>query len=69
MNNFEKIKEMKLKDIWQMLGFSEFEEEVQQRVFLNVFNLINCKYCPAQKQCSNEETCLKTQMKWLKSEV
>ena len=30
MNNFDKIKEMKLKDIWQMLGFAEFEEEVQQ---------------------------------------
>jgi hypothetical protein len=69
MNNFDKIKEMKLKDIWKMLGFSEFEEEVQQRAFLNVFNLINCRYCPAQKQCSNGECCQKTQMEWLKSEV
>lgn len=68
MNNFDKIKEMKLKDILQILGFSEFEEEGQQRAFLNIFQLINCRYCPAQKQCSNGECCQKTQMEWLKKE-
>ena len=62
--NFERIKEMKLKDIFAFMGF---EKDVQQNVFLNIFQLINCPYCPAQKECSNGESCQKTQRKWLES--
>jgi hypothetical protein len=60
--NFDKLKEMKLKDVFEFLGF---EKDVQQNVFLIIFQLINCRYCPAQKDCSNGEICQKTQKNWL----
>lgn len=60
--NFDKLKEMKLKDVFEFLGF---EKDVQQNVFLNIFQFINCRYCPAQKDCSNGEICQKTQRNWL----
>ena len=60
--NFDKLKEMKLKDVFEFLGF---EKDAQQNVFLNIFQLINRRYCPAQKDCSSGEICQKTQRNWL----
>lgn len=66
MTNFERIKEIKLKDVFDFMGF---EESDQQRVFLNIFQLTNCRYCPAKEKCSNGLSCQQTQKQWLESET
>ena len=67
MNNFKKIKNMKLEDVYNLLGF---EEDVHERVFLNTFQLINCRYCPAKEKCSSGGVfCQSAQKEWLESEV
>jgi hypothetical protein len=65
MTNFERIKQMRVQDVFEFMGF---EESIQQRVFLNIFQLINCRYCPAKQKCSNGCGCQQTQKQWLENE-
>lgn len=65
MTNFERIKQMKLKDVFEFMGV---EESDQQRVFLNTFQLINCRYCPAKEECQTGCGCPQTQKQWLEKQ-
>lgn len=57
---------MKLKDVFDFMGF---EESAQINAFMNMFQLINCRYCPAKEECSKRHFCEYTLIVWLESEV
>lgn len=66
MTNFEKLKEMKLKDVFDFIGL---KDEWHINVFMNMFQLINCRFCPAVKVCDGGKTCHRILLEWLESEV
>jgi len=69
MTNFEKLENMKLKDVLSFIGFDE-DEEIHKIVFSNIFRLTKCSACPAQEMCiGSNVTCEKTQRIWLEQEV
>lgn len=67
MTNFEKLKNTPLGLILPNLGFEELD--IQINAFMNMFQCINCRYCPVIEQCGNGEVCEHSLKKWLEQEA